>query len=69
MLREKYLLAEDNEDKTFHSIILAGVHDIKNLKIKIREENDSVKYNSPWNIAADYEVSMELSPAPIRSML
>lgn len=36
---------------TFHSVILAGVYDIKNLKLKIRPEEEH-KYNSPWNIAA-----------------
>ena len=38
MLREKYLNAQINKDITFHSVILAGVHDIKNLKLKIRPE-------------------------------
>jgi energy-coupling factor transporter ATP-binding protein EcfA2 len=69
MLRKKYLDAGDDEDKTFHSIILAGVHDIKNLKEQIRGEDESVKFNSPWNIAANFDVIMELKPFAIEKML
>lgn len=36
MLRSKYLLRNEGRDYTFHSVILAGVHDIKTLKLKIR---------------------------------
>jgi hypothetical protein len=36
MLRNKYLLRNEGLDYTFHSVILAGVHDVKTLKIKIR---------------------------------
>jgi len=35
MLRNKYLLRNSGKDKTFHSVILAGVHDVKSLKLKI----------------------------------
>jgi hypothetical protein len=49
-------------------VILAGVHDIKNLKRKIRPEEDH-KINSPWNIAADFEVDMSLSRDGIEGML
>ena len=38
--------------KTFQSVILAGVYDIKNLKLKIRTE-DEHQYNSPWNVCAN----------------
>ena len=31
LLRDKFLLAVDELDYTFHSVILVGVHDIKNL--------------------------------------
>ena len=41
--------------KTFQSVILAGVTDVKHLKGKIRSE-DAHKENSPWNIAAMYAV-------------
>ncbi|MDO5424034.1 MAG: AAA-like domain-containing protein [Eubacteriales bacterium] len=39
-----------NRDRkpTFQSVILAGVYDVKNIKRKIRSEDDH-KMNSPWN--------------------
>ena len=52
----------------FHSVILAGVYDIKNLKLKIRP-NSEHQYNSPWNIAADFDVTMRFSSEQIQSML
>lgn len=54
-LRGYYLRREDTP--TFHSVILAGVYDIKNLKLKLRSESEH-QYNSPWNIAADFKVNM-----------
>jgi AAA-like domain len=51
MLRNKYL--ERKTFKTFHSIVLAGVHDVKSLKLKIRPD-EAQKYNSPWNIATEF---------------
>lgn len=68
MLRNKYLQRNEAQDCTFHSVILAGVHDIKTLKAKIRPD-DERRYNSPWNIASDFKVDMSLSPAEIESML
>lgn len=68
LLRTKYLRRNAGRDDTFKSVVLAGVHDIKNLKMKIRQE-DSQKYNSPWNIAADFDVDMGFSAAEIASML
>ena len=68
MFRDKYLNREDPSDYTFHSVILAGLHDVKSLKTKIRLETDA-KYNSPWNIAADFKVVMELQPNEIVPML
>ena len=35
LLRNKYLLRSAGKDTTFHSVILAGVYDVKNLKRKI----------------------------------
>ena len=64
MLRNKYLLRNEGKDYTFHSVILAGVHDVKNLKVKIRPEEEQ-KYNSPWNIASDFEVDMSFSKEEI----
>ena len=66
MLRNKYL--ERKTFKTFHSIVLAGVHDIKSLKVKIRQ-GDEQKYNSPWNIATTFTVDMNLHPDEIKPML
>jgi Predicted AAA-ATPase. len=68
MLRNKYLLRNEEEDITFHSVILAGVHDVKSLKIKIRSDEEH-KYNSPWNIASDFEVDMSFSAEEISTML
>lgn len=67
-LRNKYLLKMQGKDKTFHSVILAGVHDVKSLKAKIRPE-DEQKYNSPWNIASDFDVDMSFSKDEIGTML
>ena len=55
-------------EPTFKSVILAGVYDIKNLKHKLRNE-DEHKYNSPWNIAADFNVDMSFSEKDICGML
>ena len=66
MLRSKYL--ENDDFKTFQSVILAGVHDVKSLKLKTRP-NEEQKLNSPWNIAADFKVDMNLQPFEIETML
>lgn len=68
MLRTKYLNRFLPYHKTFHSIVLAGVHDIKNLKYKLRNP-EAVRYNSPWNIAVDFEVRMSFKPDEIVPML
>jgi len=68
-LRQKYLDRPDAGDRsTFHSVILAGVHDIKNLKAKIRPDSEHA-YNSPWNIAAPFDVDMSFAPDEIATML
>lgn len=54
---------------TFQSVILAGVYDVKNLKLKIRPETEHNKYNSPWNIAAEFDVRMSFSADDIEGML
>jgi hypothetical protein len=66
MLRNKFLAR--SEMPTFHSVVLAGVHDIKTLKMQIRPDSEQ-KYNSPWNIAADFKVDMNLYPHEIQPML
>ncbi len=53
---------------TFQSVILAGVYDVKNIKRKIRPDEEH-KRNSPWNIAADFDVVMSFSEAEIAGML
>ena len=68
VLRNKYLLRNVGKDKTFHSVILAGVHDVKSLKLKIRPDEEH-KYNSPWNIASDFDVDMSFSIEEISTML
>lgn len=65
-LRVRYL--ERKVTSTFHSVILAGVYDIKNLKLKLRPEEEH-KYNSPWNIAADFDIDMSFSIQDIAGML
>ena len=65
-LRGYYLRREDMP--TFHSVILAGVYDIKNLKLKLRSESEH-QYNSPWNIAADFDVEMSFNVSQITNML
>ncbi len=66
MIRDKYL--KRRKQPAFHSVILAGVYDIKNLKPKIRPDS-AHQYNSPWNIASDFTVNMSFSPEDIARML
>ena len=68
LLRKKYLSRNAGEDFTFKSVILAGVYDVKNLKLKLRPEEEK-KYNSPWNIAVDFNVDMSFHPKDIATML
>ena len=65
-IRDMYL--NRVEDATFQSVILAGVYDIKNLKLKVRSEGDH-QYNSPWNIAVPFNEDMSLSANGIKAML
>ncbi len=66
LLRGYYL--HRTEEAIFQSVILAGVYDIKRLRQKIRGEGEH-KTNSPWNIAADFDVDMDLHVSGIREML
>ena len=68
MLRNKYLEINEGRGCTFQSVVLAGLHDIKTLKAKIRPESQS-SYNSPWNIAVDFDVDMSFNPQEIETML
>ncbi|HRU96176.1 MAG TPA: AAA-like domain-containing protein [Ruminococcus sp.] len=65
-LRAAYL--ERNERPTFKSVILSGVRDIRNLKLKIRDDSEH-QHNSPWNIAVDFNVNMSLTVDGIAGML
>lgn len=65
-LRGYYIRRKDVP--TFHSVILAGVYDVRNIKRKI-DNNEERKTNSPWNIAADFLVDMSFSVKDIAGML
>ena len=66
LLRVNYI--DRDEIPTFHSVILASVYDVKSLKAKIRT-GDEYKTNSPWNIAADFDLDMSLQKEGIAGML
>lgn len=63
-----YYISRDIQP-TFQSVILAGVYDVKNLRRKLRPEDEHNKLNSPWNIAADFNVDMSFSKDEIGEML
>lgn len=65
-LRGYYLHRQDMP--IFRSVILAGVYDIKNLKLKLRPDEEH-QYNSPWNIAANFDIAMDFSAGQIAEML
>ena len=65
-LRGYYLIR--NKRPTFQSVILAGVHDIRNLRQKIRPDAEH-KHNSPWNIASNFDIDMSFSVRDIAGML
>jgi hypothetical protein len=76
VLRDKYLARKTGKAFTFHSVILAGVYDIKNIKLKLIHEGiyrpmitEGKLYNSPWNIAADFTVDMSFNAGEIATML
>jgi hypothetical protein len=65
-LRGYYL--ERNDKPTFQAVILAGVHDIRNLRQRIRPDAEH-KHNSPWNIASPFDIDMSFSVQDIAGML
>jgi len=75
LLRDKYLRRNAGDDHSFQSVILAGVYDIKNLKLKMIQagthqlKDGEKRINSPWNIAINFNVDMSLSVKEIASML
>jgi hypothetical protein len=62
-----YYLHRDNRP-IFQSVILAGVHDVKNIKRKMRPD-DEKKVNSPWNISAKFDIDMAFGVEGIKGML
>ena len=75
MLRKKFHERKRRVGATFHSVILTGVYDIKNIKAKqvkaavIVLNPDEDRESSPWNIAEDFDVDMSFSPTEIATML
>jgi hypothetical protein len=68
-LRSLYLKREKGKRVgTFQSVILAGVTDVRHLKAQLRPDA-AHKVNSPWNIAADFNIDMSLSADGIQGML
>jgi hypothetical protein len=68
-LRSLYLKRERSPRlQTNQSVILAGVTDVRYLKSIIRDEGLH-RANSPWNIAADFDVDMSFSESDIQGML
>ncbi|MEK7729166.1 MAG: AAA-like domain-containing protein, partial [candidate division KSB1 bacterium] len=55
-LREMYLERSRGRKPAPHAVALAGVHDIKNLKARYRDETQTIGSASPFNIAMDYEL-------------
>ncbi len=68
LLRDKFLLVGRGRDSSFHSVILAGLYDVKNLRVKLRPDEEST-YNSPWNIAISYDIDMTFKAKQIETML
>ncbi len=66
MLRRDYI--KRRKRPVFHSVVLASVYDIKNLRLKFRPDEEH-RYNSPWNIAADFDIEMAFSANQIENML
>ncbi len=67
-LRDGYISRDRDGIPAFQSVILAGVTDVKHLRMKIRPE-EAHKANSPWNIATDFDIEMSLSEDGIKGML
>ncbi|MDR0918884.1 MAG: hypothetical protein LBM93_06485 [Oscillospiraceae bacterium] len=76
LLRKKFIAQAGEYDTTFYSVVLAGVTDIKNIKLKMVADGNYVPkptetktVNSPWNIAVDFEVDMSFDSKDISTML
>ena len=68
MLRNNYLHSRWGKENAFPSVVLAGITDVRNVKAKIRPEEQH-KPNSPWNIAVKFTVDMSFSTEEIAGML
>ncbi len=66
LIRDVYL--NRDEAPAFQSVILAGVYDVKNLKLRMRSE-DEHQYNSPCNISVAFNTDMSLPAEGIAEML
>ena len=76
VLRAKFLDRKDGMGATFQSVILVGVYDIKNIKLKMISdgiytpaESENHLRNSPWNIAVDFKVDLSFNAEEIKTML
>jgi hypothetical protein len=75
MLRDKYLERGNSKKATFQSVVLCGVYDIRNLKVKLIQsghyqvQDGEKRINSPWNIAVNFNVDMSFSVPEIATML
>jgi hypothetical protein len=61
-LRDRWL--SRTTEPAFQSVILAGVHDIRSLKLRIRPRqraSATARMHGLWNIAAYFIVDMSLS--------
>jgi len=63
VLRAKFTEKIKKEDYIFHSVIIASVFDIKNIKLPVQT------YHSPWNIATNFNIDMSFNPTEIATML
>ncbi len=68
MLRDGYIQRDTKGLVTLHSVILAGVTDVRHLKMKLRPEGEH-KENSPWNVATPFNLDMSLPESGIQKML
>ncbi len=68
LLRDRYLQAPTKGYSTFHSVALIGVHDVKSLKLKLRDDS-ATTLNSPWNISENLNTTFAFSAKEIEPML
>ena len=54
--------------RSSHKKIVLMIDEVKTLKLKLHSQKET-KYNSPWNIAADFQIDMNFNCKDISSML